>query len=439
MENIDVLVVHSGEQPDSYYAKELCRILGKYRIPGKVSRIVEKRKIGPVYLDNGTGELDEQTQSIVRGSKNIIVICSPRAANCRRIKDIIAVFLEEGSINSIYTLLIEGKPEEAFPERLRYTEYTVKDIEDGEEIKVVEEREPLAANIIAHSRRESLKKLYGDEKLRIIAPLIGCSFDDLKQRHRRAFLRKVLVWSAVFSISISIMGTGFLVLKERADAASKQAEEQRMIADSNAKMASEQAKALSGAVSSIYGVVPQNFKDMQDVQDIYKQYLRKNVYLLDNDGGSLITKEDQYVMAEQIAWLRSKGLKEQYLPMLDGYAFIFSGGIDKGDNASSVQLYTAASKAFSSSYKAGDTGLYVRAVKAGGVLQKSGLKIGDIIIGIGGKRFGDYVEFEKFIRDKNTGSAVFECLRLESDGRFKIVNFNVDISFIKNELSVFPL
>ena len=53
------------------------------------------------------------------------------------------------------------------------------------------EREPLAADVRGADLAESLRKLK-KEKFRILAPMLGTSFDGLYQRQRRRVLRNVL-------------------------------------------------------------------------------------------------------------------------------------------------------------------------------------------------------------------------------------------------------
>ena len=97
----------------------------------------------------------------------------------------------------ILALLIEGEPYESFPEPLRFVKRQVVG-EDGSIEEVTEEVEPLAADIRADSLGKMKKKLKV-EILRLLAPILNCRFDDLRQRHRE---RTIADSVAVLSLSL---------------------------------------------------------------------------------------------------------------------------------------------------------------------------------------------------------------------------------------------
>lgn len=81
----------------------------------------------------------------------------------------------------ILTVLVEGEPEESFPEELLFEDEIVK--ENGVHSVHRKAVEPLAADIRAKSKRQ-MCALLETELLRIIAPIFGLEYDDLRQRHR---------------------------------------------------------------------------------------------------------------------------------------------------------------------------------------------------------------------------------------------------------------
>jgi hypothetical protein len=74
--------------------------------------------------------------------------------------------------------MVEGEPEDAFPDQLRYT------VQNGETVEI----EPLAGDVRAETFSASLKKLR-NEKLRLLAPMLGVNYDQLRQRARRRKMR----------------------------------------------------------------------------------------------------------------------------------------------------------------------------------------------------------------------------------------------------------
>lgn len=117
----------------------------------------------------------------------LIVICNGDTPKEPVICEAIQGFIERGKRNRILTVLMSGTPDESFPEALCY-----EILEDGTRV----EREPLAANITAQNLNASLRKLK-IERLRLLAPMFGVSFDDLMNRRRRR--RKVFILAVMFA------------------------------------------------------------------------------------------------------------------------------------------------------------------------------------------------------------------------------------------------
>ena len=123
----------------------------------------------------------------------LIVLCTPKTPGDPDVSEAIARFTKNGNYAKILTLLAEGTPETSFPLSLLF-----EDKGDG----TVVEHEPLAANIVADSEKDSLKRLR-IEKLRLLAPILGVPFDDLLGRHRRRQRRILAVTAAAL-----ILGAG---------------------------------------------------------------------------------------------------------------------------------------------------------------------------------------------------------------------------------------
>ena len=149
--------VYPGTLELSALAERLRKEFASYRIPGSVAKKTKYKSLS---------EVDEPW---------LIVLCTPETPGCEEVKERIAAFSGEGRYHRILTLLVSGKPEESFPRELVF-----ETLPDG----TVKEHEPLAANIVAESEKESMK-LLSVEKLRLLAPILGVSFDELRNRRRR--------------------------------------------------------------------------------------------------------------------------------------------------------------------------------------------------------------------------------------------------------------
>ncbi|MEA5051738.1 MAG: toll/interleukin-1 receptor domain-containing protein [Oscillospiraceae bacterium] len=186
--------------PDNLLAKKLHTAIENFHIPASVRKASGKKRMGKVFRDEEelplSSDLGADIKKALADSRWLIVLCSPRLPLSKWCLQEINTFLELGRADRILTLLIEGEPEESFPEQLRFSE------ENGARI----EREPLAADVRGRSDAERAQKLRR-EKLRILAPMLGVGYDDLKQRAKERKLKLVfaaglaaLALSAAFSV-----------------------------------------------------------------------------------------------------------------------------------------------------------------------------------------------------------------------------------------------
>jgi hypothetical protein len=202
-----------GSQFDRKVAGRLHRSLEAYRTPRALlkkpaghERI--PRRLRKVFRDcdevHATSNLNDSLTEALRRSRFLIVICSPRARQSQWINQEIAIFRGLGRGEQILPLLIEGEPAEAFPEEL----FRSSRAGAGAPAAGALERllaQPLAADIRAPSVAKSLR-LLKHEKLRLLAPLLGCDYDDLRQRERERFVRRTLAASAAM-LSLSLVMT----------------------------------------------------------------------------------------------------------------------------------------------------------------------------------------------------------------------------------------
>ena len=122
----DAFISYSHSEPDSYIARKLHTMLEHYHISGKLQKISGKKKINRVFRDREelplSSDLAANIRQALRQSEYLIVICSPRAVSSEWVQKEIEVFLETHEKDKILTLLVDGEPEESFPEILCYTE-----------------------------------------------------------------------------------------------------------------------------------------------------------------------------------------------------------------------------------------------------------------------------------------------------------------------------
>ncbi|MDE6015775.1 MAG: toll/interleukin-1 receptor domain-containing protein [Acetatifactor sp.] len=181
---------------DKEVAVKLQKMLESYRLPRGLRKEKESWRI---FRDESelptSNNLSDNIREALVQSEFLIVLCSKATKESRWCMEEITFFksLHGGTNENIITVLVDGNPSEVFPKELCTVTKWINTPE-GRAVQAIEEVEPLAANIAADSVQKTLKKLRG-ELLRIVAPLAGCRYDDLYQRHQRRKIRQILTVS----------------------------------------------------------------------------------------------------------------------------------------------------------------------------------------------------------------------------------------------------
>lgn len=204
----DAFISYSHSEPDAFVAGKLHSMLEHYKVPKKIREISGKKKIERVFRDREELPLSANLAmgicEALENSEYLIVICSPRSVKSEWVQREIETFLLTHTKDKVLTLLAEGEPEEAFPDSLCYEE-KILHRPDGKAETVRERIEPMAADVRGADHREIEKKLK-EEFLRILAPMLGCTYDELKQRHRDYMFRRVIAGvsaAAVLAVGVT--------------------------------------------------------------------------------------------------------------------------------------------------------------------------------------------------------------------------------------------
>ena len=206
--------------PDQKIAVRLHRLIERYTLPGALRRQMGVRHPGKVFRDQDelplSANLGRDIETALDNSAWLICVCSPRYLQSNWCLREVDYFLKHHPADRVLTLLVEGAPEDSFPEALRFAAD-----EDGNVIA----KEPLAGDVRGGSLRERLKKL-NREKLRLLAPMLGVAYDDLYQREHRRTVRRGLAISGTATLILGGFLAYALIQNARIDA-------QRLIAARN--------------------------------------------------------------------------------------------------------------------------------------------------------------------------------------------------------------
>ena len=186
--------------PDQEIARKLHTMIETFPIPASLKQSSGRSKMGRVFRDQEELPLSKDLGSDIRNALDhsdwLIVICSPRYLESKWCMAELEYFISLGRRDHILTVLADGEPYESFPEQLRY------EIVDGEKVEI----EPLAADVRGADTAASLAKLK-QEKLRVLAPMLGVNYDDLRQRARQRRNRMLaLAMSAVILLLAGFLG-----------------------------------------------------------------------------------------------------------------------------------------------------------------------------------------------------------------------------------------
>lgn len=184
----------SYKREDEKWAKWLANELEHYNLPTTMNGKNLPKTLRPIFRDVdelSAGNLPKQIYQALSNSKNLIVVCSPRAAKSEWVDKEISDFIKikGGKTDNIYPFIIEGVPfskdstYECFPETLRNL--------PGNE-------ERLGGNINEAGGKDVAV-------VKTIAGMLGVSHDSLWNRYEREQRKKRLFLIGLFIIVLVIV------------------------------------------------------------------------------------------------------------------------------------------------------------------------------------------------------------------------------------------
>ena len=209
----DAFISYRHCEPDGFVAKKLHEMLESYKPPKKLKKnaAISKSKITRVFRDKDelplTNNLEDPLMKALANSEFLIVICSPRLKESVWCRKEIETFISMHGRQNVLAVLIEGEPEDSFPEELKY-DYEPVTAADGTVEYHKRKVEPLAADIRGSTKKE-MKKAMKEEILRLLAPMLGVNYDDLKQRQRERKMKRMFGSASIIAVSSVLLGCYF--------------------------------------------------------------------------------------------------------------------------------------------------------------------------------------------------------------------------------------
>lgn len=203
----DAFISYRHGELDDFVAAKLHRKLETYVLPSDIARQTGRKRLNRIFRDReelmSSSNLTKQLEEALYDSKYLILICSSRTIKSPWVMKEVTTFKALNGLERILVLIIEGEIEEVIPDVLRVSEKTYE--ENGKLVTYKEKVEPLATDIRGANQREIGKKL-NEELLRLVAPIVGCLYDDLKQRHKERHKKKWI--GLAFCLILLVLGFG---------------------------------------------------------------------------------------------------------------------------------------------------------------------------------------------------------------------------------------
>lgn len=268
----DAFISYRHSELDKFVAEELHKQLETFKIPKKISDKCTKKRISRIFRDKDelpiTSNLADPIINALRVSEFLIVICSPRLKESLWCKREIENFIAMHGQEKVLAVLIEGEPSDSFPEELLYREKNII-LENGETKVIREPVEPLAADIRGKNKKD-IKKRIKAEILRLLASMLQCNYDDLKQRHKERKMQRMLALASVVCFVGLSFGTVSTIMALQIHNQKEQIDRQYWEAlETNAKMSSDNALELLesgdriGAISMARELLPNDLSNQK--------------------------------------------------------------------------------------------------------------------------------------------------------------------------------
>ena len=205
IEHYNAFISYKHAPLDTKVASEIQTRLERFRIPRAIQKSSGIQKFDRIFRDKEelliTSDLNETNEQALVNSDFLIVICSYATKESIWVQREIEFFLKTHSKNQVLTVVAEGEPVDVVPQILQERQVTVT-LDDGSEETVTVPMEPLSCDY-----RGDFRKARKEELPRLAAAMLGCSYDELKQRQRQYRIRRM---TAAFS-AVAVLLAGLSV------------------------------------------------------------------------------------------------------------------------------------------------------------------------------------------------------------------------------------
>ena len=171
---------------DSAIAQRIHRQLERFKIPKAIQKLTGIKRIDRIFRDKEelplSVNLSDDINEALINSDYLIVICSPRFQQSQWCMREIDLFLQTHPVERILIVLAEGEPDDVVPPIL------------------TKNREPLCCDYRMKPKKAKLIELP-----RLVSALLGCRYDELRQRQRQYRMRRLIaLFSSALAASLAL-------------------------------------------------------------------------------------------------------------------------------------------------------------------------------------------------------------------------------------------
>lgn len=225
----NAFISYRHTEPDIYVAKTLQQKLEHFKLPKSLRKKYPKERwrINRIFRDQDelslSENLSEELDESLKDSEYLIAICSPRYKESEWCNREIDIYTKMYGLEKTLLVLVEGEPEDSFPENQLYRDKVIKDDNGNTEI-IREDVEPLAADVRGNDKKEINRKI-DDAVIRLAAMMYGLDYDDLRRRHREQRIRRIAGIASIVAGVFFIFGLVCLLLFMRINSLSNDLED----------------------------------------------------------------------------------------------------------------------------------------------------------------------------------------------------------------------
>lgn len=224
---------------DMRVAADIHRSLERFYVPrsirkrvGTIKRLFRDKEELPI-----TSSLSDDIGEALKNSDYLIVICSVHTKESIWVQREIELFLKSHDRSKVLTVLASGEPYDVIPDILLYED--VVDPVTGQVCRT--EFEPLSCDW-----RIKRKQAVREELPRLAATLLGCAYDELRQRQRQYRARRnmaIISGALAASLCLSAYFLYTSITIQRANVQIKKANEEIRAVNEEIQAANEEIKA----------------------------------------------------------------------------------------------------------------------------------------------------------------------------------------------------